>query len=205
MNLKKIILITCAFFTVLFSVILFGVYQRTLKKNEEIEDFNNERALILEQSAAAKTNTLKSQIFIEDHLPFKLNNIIISQEINSNASGEEHTLYQLEETLLNQDVDGWLSYFSSGAITNMMNQIESVKLNDRIAELSIYLRHITRGDLFLSLASYEFNGEIYVVFQYTDGLEVEMPLSFTKIEGNDMLIDTDIMEIIDKVEQVDKR
>lgn len=185
---------------IIFTVV-FGIYQKEHRKAEAIQDFNEKKEAIFSESDQIEQDTMKARKFIEDHLPFELNYLVVEQEMKTTASGEQLTLYYVEEALLNGDVQTWLSYFSPSAIEKMMSQLNEVTLEGRSQELLEYMNRMTRGGKLTSLSSYETNNDIYAVLQYSDGVEVELPLEFVSVEDDDMLINTDVLQLIKQIEK----
>lgn len=202
MNLNKKALLIVGAICILVIVILIvalGYYHTQQKKLDDMAHFDQLKKSLKEESKLVEADNMKSRKFIEDHFPYELHFLEVEQEVNTSATGEEIALYYLEQSLLNDDVETWLSYFSPLASEQMMNELTEGTLEGRMDEIVGYMREITRGEKFIGLSNFKSEDKIYAVFKYSDGLEIEIPLEFKRMDDKDVLINTDILVLIDKI------
>lgn len=207
-NIIKKRLLVVSIIVLLFlilSSILWGMYSKEQQRVKEQESFNQKKEDVLQKSISAEEDAMKMHNFIYNHLPFEMNNLVVGVQMDIDAELEEIPLIYLEKALIDRDANTMIGLFSTKVVNELMAHITGITLEERSNELAEYIDQITRGGLLTNITSYKDNHSTTLVLQYSDNINIKIPLTFHKIsgdEGDELLIDISILSIIEKITEV---
>lgn len=188
------------FVALIVGLTLYGAYQKEKQKEDSIKEFDSQRDAVLQESSVAELDFQRAFTFIQNHLPTDyIGYDDYSTPVNFDVEPEAVTVLSLEKSLLNKDVSQWITYFTSEALSEAMNQLQGKTLDERTQELERYIDSMTRGDILTKLSLYQLDKQYMLLFQYEDGIEVEIPVEFKVIKAPEVVIKTDVLTIIEAI------
>jgi len=186
----------------IIGIVSYGAYLKEKKIQQSLIEFDEQRPIVMEKSQNAKDDFQKALTFIQNHLPVEIVGYdSYSTPLTIDASPEESTTYFLEQALLNNDISQWIGYFTNEASSSVMNQLQGETLEERQQELQGYMDRMTRGSTLTKLSGYELDDQYYILFLYEDGEEVEVPIEFNVLEEDEVIVSTNVLKIIEKIEK----